>query len=514
MMQSLRASLLEFEPPSPVFLLVVLLTLGFLGLIGVMLFGGILGLSERIAAMGHFGSRIHLTHDLTYAFLFGVAAVGMLAQLRTPSKNVAGQLMALIPWIAFVLAFALGNILINLLRPPFVPIFGALTLLAIILHPAWRNLFSSFSISRVNWVMLTLVIIAAVPLLIFAATNVVLQRTVLDSHAAQAHYGYMAAFSFTVIGVSLLASLRPDGWWLPAWVAGLLPVLLGLASLLLPDVTSSLGLGWALAAIAWGIVFIAAAELTQDAESPTLLGSLRGPRGVISKGVGPERGPTTSTPRWVKVLGSIALVPVLLVVINMVVGVFGGSGLHTPPGGAGGPGGHGPSRHIPSGNPGGQTPSGSLGSPIPPEAEAVRARFASYTVEQAAREGYVRDEFCLDAATLGQPAERGAMGFHATNETLLRGPIDSNRPQALLFDAQGRMLGVEYEVMTDAVSEPPRLFGQTFVKLPAHPGVQHEHYALHLWFIENPSGALADFNPSVSCLPGSTPQHGPGRGGH
>jgi hypothetical protein len=52
-------------------------------------------------------------------------------------------------------------------------------------------------------------------------------------------------------------------------------------------------------------------------------------------------------------------------------------------------------------------------------------------VKQAAREGYVPDEFCLDAAASGQPAERGAMGFHATNETLLRDPIESNRPQAL-----------------------------------------------------------------------------------
>jgi hypothetical protein len=215
-------------------------------------------------------------------------------------------------------------------------------------------------------------------------------------------------------------------------------------------------------------------------------------------GVRPTEGRPPSTPRWVKVSGIIALVVVLLVVIVLVTGL-------------GGPGGHGPSRHLPSGDAGGQTPSGGH---IPPEAEPVRARFASYTLEQAAREGYVRDEFCLDAATLGQPAERGAMGFHATNEALLRGPIDTDRPQAIMFDAEGRALGVEYEVMTDAVKEPPRLFGQTFTKLPAHPGVQHEHYALHLWFIENPSGALADFNPNVLCPLGSTPQHGPGRGGH
>ncbi|MPZ12955.1 MAG: hypothetical protein GEU73_00755 [Chloroflexi bacterium] len=151
---------------------------------------------------------------------------------------------------------------------------------------------------------------------------------------------------------------------------------------------------------------------------------------------------------------------------------------------------------------------------IPPEAEAVRKRFGSHTVELAASEGYVRDEFCLDATSFGQSADQGAMGFHATNDTLLRGPIDLNQPQALMFDAHGRVLGVEYEVMVDAVSEAPRLFGQTFARLPAHPGVQHEHYALHLWFVENSTGALADFNPAISCPAGSTPPHGDGGGGH
>ena len=153
-----------------------------------------------------------------------------------------------------------------------------------------------------------------------------------------------------------------------------------------------------------------------------------------------DRPPYPGMPRWVKVSGIILIVLVLLVVIIMLTGVGGE---------------HGPGRHMPSGGAGGGTPPRRVGGDMPPDAEPVRARFASYTVEQAAREGYVRNEFCLDAAAFGQPAERGAMGFHATNETLLRGPIESNRPQALLFDAQGRVLGVEYEVMTDTMSECP-----------------------------------------------------------
>ena len=469
-MHSLRAS--------PVFALAVLTTLGIAGLIGLMVL--LMQLQPGFLGMAHGTDPHHRTHDLTYGFLFGTAVVGILAQLRTPSKNVAGMVMALIPWLGLLLAAVLSTdagVILSVERV----LVAALTVITALLHPTGRDFFRTFSVSRVSWVMLALVIIAAVPLIAFASTNIGLQATVPDDHAALGHYGFMAAFSFTVIGVGLLASLRPDGWRLSAWVAGLLPALLGLTSVMYPDNSSSLGLVWAVAAIAWGVMFVAVAERTTNVGLS-----------ADDTRVEADREPTTSTPRWVNVFGIITLVLVLLVIINTVTGLGGGR-LHAPPGGAG------------SDRPPGD---------IPPEAEPVRARFESYTVEQAAREGYVRDEFCLDAAAFGQPAERGAMGFHATNETLLRGPIDSNRPQALLFDAQGRVLGVEYEVVTDAVSEPPRLFGQTFVKLPAHPGVEHEHYALHLWFIENPNGALADFNPSVSCPPGSTPRHGPGGGGH
>lgn len=72
------------------------------------------------------------------------------------------------------------------------------------------------------------------------------------------HYAFMAAFSYTVIGVGLLASLRPVGWRLSAWVAGLLPAVLGVTSLLYPDATSSLDARWALAAIAWAVAFVVA----------------------------------------------------------------------------------------------------------------------------------------------------------------------------------------------------------------------------------------------------------------
>lgn len=262
-MHSLRAS--------PVFSLVVLVALGLFGLLGVVLFqpgliGGLLGHDAAAHAGQHFRSLDHRIHDLAFSFLFGTAAVGLVSQLRTPSKNVAGQLMALIPWIGLVLVFPLTNYWVAP-GAGFVivatAVFGALTLNATILHPAGRDLFRSFSASGMSRVMLALVIVAAVPLLTFASTNIGLQRTMTNDHVALGHYGFMAALSFTVIGVGLMASLRPDGWRLTAWVAALLPALLGLASLVFPDVDSSLGPAWSLAAIAWSVGFVAVAEFSR-----------------------------------------------------------------------------------------------------------------------------------------------------------------------------------------------------------------------------------------------------------
>ena len=144
------------------------------------------------------------------------------------------------------------------------------------------------------------------------------------------------------------------------------------------------------------------------------------------------------------------------------------------------------------------------------DVDAVTLTYSAYTLERAEREGYRRDSFCLDASDFGRDPTQGAMGFHATNASLLRGPIDVNRPQALMFDADGRVLGVEYEIMAEAAREVPVLFGRTFTKMPAHAGVAHEHYALHLWFTENPSGRFADFNPRLSCPPEHSPGAPPG----
>ncbi len=263
---------------SPVFALYVLVTLGYAAFIGLMVAQMTwrldIFLPGGFGQMAHGASGPHRAHDLTFAFLMTTGVVGVAAQLRRPSQNGAGMVMALIPFAALALAGALaGEFEIVARRNP-ARAMGPIVAVAALLHPTARSFFGSFRTARVNWIMVALVGIAAVPFLRFASTNIGRQATVPDEHFVQGHYGFMAAFGFTVIAVGLLASARPDGWRLTAWVAGLLPVLLGVTSLLYPDAASSLDSGWALAAIAWGTVFVAAAELTRNADGSTLLGSL------------------------------------------------------------------------------------------------------------------------------------------------------------------------------------------------------------------------------------------------
>jgi hypothetical protein len=267
-MTTLPRDVLRSLRASPVFAFYELVVLVVAGIIAVITFKPEwLGLE----GFGHFGDPEHRVHDFTYGFIFTTAIVGILTQLRRPAKNVAGMVMALIPWSAFGLAALLSGDDFVFRSTERITVAYVVVIVAL-LHPAGRNFFRSFRVLRINWVMLALVGIAAVPLSAYASTNIRLQDTVQDLHAGLGHYGFMAAFSFTVIGVGVLASLRPEGWRLTAWVAGLLPVLLGVTSVAYRDESSSFEVGWALAAIAWGAVFVAAAELTKDSSGRALLG--------------------------------------------------------------------------------------------------------------------------------------------------------------------------------------------------------------------------------------------------
>lgn len=234
-------------------------------------------LPDPFAQMGHFTEAHHRTHDLIFGLLFLPTLIGVLAQFRRPSRNVGPMLMALGPTIGLGLTVALtltlwGNV--QVLQPPWLMV-GAAVLIATGLHPAGRDFPDAFRLGRASPPMLAATGLAAIPLTGFAATNLRLQGTVADDHAAAGHYGFMAAFALTVIALALLASLRPVGWKLTAGVAALLPTLLAATSIAYPEATSSLSLSWAAAAIAWSLAFSATAQLVAHPRRQRTQGSHR-----------------------------------------------------------------------------------------------------------------------------------------------------------------------------------------------------------------------------------------------
>jgi hypothetical protein len=197
----------------------------------------------------------HLIHDMLASALLWAALLGMVAQARSPQAHVGGMLQALGVFLVMCLAIIAGA---YFFPPPF--IFLVLALVAAALHPARADLLSWRGIGHPAPAALTAV--AAIPLLLYAAAQIGLQRAAVpqDPHAEMGHWLLMGAYALTILFLAAVSVTRPSGWRLPAWSAGLLALLLGLVSLLHPNQASGVGAAWGLLALGWGIMFVAAAE--------------------------------------------------------------------------------------------------------------------------------------------------------------------------------------------------------------------------------------------------------------
>ncbi|MFB6187816.1 MAG: hypothetical protein ABEI86_13245, partial [Halobacteriaceae archaeon] len=130
MMTSIRSVAKDFGLRRIPFTVIILAVLGFF--IIASWFEGSLGLySEDILKVAH---RIH---TFAFAMLFWPFLVGLLVQLRSPKKNLSGQLMALVPLVALLLVLGLTGFTKMI---PIVITLGVPTLIATLLHPAGRDL--------------------------------------------------------------------------------------------------------------------------------------------------------------------------------------------------------------------------------------------------------------------------------------------------------------------------------------------------------------------------------------
>jgi len=99
-------------------------------------------------------------------------------------------------------------------------------------------------------------------------------------------------------------------------------------------------------------------------------------------------------------------------------------------------------------------------------------------------------------------ADGGAMGIHYVNAKLLSsGTIDLAHPQAVMYepmpDGRLALIAVEYITMKGPASLEGQLFN--FNGAPNRYGLD-PFYELHVWaWKQNPRGAFADMNPTVTC---------------
>jgi hypothetical protein len=197
--------------------------------------------------------------DLAFFALGGVLITGGIAtQLHRP--QVAGVQQSLLGLASLALAGLVGGRI-----EPLVGGVGLLAAVAVLvaLHPDRRRLLATGA--GPSWPLLALTGTLALPALVYAMDMLGDARVwgpscFLGQCAGGDRLAEAGALALTVVLVALLASLRTDGWPVPAWSAGLAAMTLGATSLALPDVTGALPLPSAVGAVAWGLAFLLVAR--------------------------------------------------------------------------------------------------------------------------------------------------------------------------------------------------------------------------------------------------------------
>lgn len=203
--------------------------------------------------------------DLGYGALVGIIlTMGLLLQLRAPDGKIAGlqQAALVIPALLIGSAFASDaqNVVPALILVPAVGILLAL-------HPARAKFLRRGA--GLSPKLLAITVLGAIPLSAYALDMGAEARDLTGPPHHVQRLSTMAALAIGIVLVGLLASLRTQGWRIPAWSAGAAAIVFGLASIVFPDQRGAEGRGWGGMAIAGGVLFIAVAESERRRQEAT-----------------------------------------------------------------------------------------------------------------------------------------------------------------------------------------------------------------------------------------------------
>lgn len=208
----------------------------------------------------------HRVHHVMIGGVLSLLVIGVAVQLYRPIERVGAYLLSAIVVVGIGIATVVGEGV------------GALAELAIFivplavlgaLHPGIRSFRPSWSM--VDRRMLVLAVIAAVPLIAFAAYQLNLHATLADDHVAFEHYVMMAGGALTIGLGALVASMRPAGWRVLVYGVAALAILIGIASVAFPAAEQGVNFGivGGVMAVAWAIAYIGIAEHGARSNAPT-----------------------------------------------------------------------------------------------------------------------------------------------------------------------------------------------------------------------------------------------------
>ena len=191
----------------------------------------------------------HGVHEVSFGMLFAWVFVGLAVQLRSPGRNVAGAIQALLAVTTFGVLVTIST--------GFEPIVLSYVIPVIViagLHPELRQ--PTKIALRPSRPLLALTLLGVFPLLAIASAEI--DRAAQQYAGHVAHWSAMAAFALVMGAMALVASLRPIGWSITAWSVGVGSIIYGLASMKFPADASATPPG--VAVIVWGLVFVAVAR--------------------------------------------------------------------------------------------------------------------------------------------------------------------------------------------------------------------------------------------------------------
>lgn len=241
--------------------LVVLVTFAFtVFALGDLLMLLVVGWTAPVAAeLG-----MHQLHVMAIAAAVTALLLGVFVQAYRPTDRVAPMLGAFLGILVVTGLTILAGAPVTDVAP-----FLVLVGLATLLHPAGRGLLRRGA----SWspALLALVVVAAVPLVAFAANQMWLQLNApTDPHAEAGHFLMMAALGLVPVVYGGLAAFGFSGWRVAAWLAALPVAYYGVMSALLTSQAGSAGTTWGIAAILWAVAFVVVAEYARRSTAPVI----------------------------------------------------------------------------------------------------------------------------------------------------------------------------------------------------------------------------------------------------